>query len=143
MIAVVQDAAGTPVALHRTWLRPDGLGKDLDPPRKSLGAVAGRAVHLAPIGPAIAVSEGLENALAAMVIFGRPGLAAISASGLAALQLPAGVEDVLICADHDQPGLKAADSLFARLRSDGIAVRIVVPTTPGNDFADVVLELDA
>jgi putative DNA primase/helicase len=144
MIAAVQDAAGAPVALHRTWLRPDGLSKaDLDSPRKSLNSVTGHAIHLAPIGPAIVVAEGIETTLAAMSIFGRPGLSTISSSGLAALQLPEGVEDLLICADSDKAGIAAADSLFARLRGNGLAVRVVMPAVPGSDFADVVVERDA
>ena len=53
MVAAVQ-GAGLP-AVHRTWLRADGLGKaDIDPPKAMLGAVTGGAVRLADgLGPLV------------------------------------------------------------------------------------------
>jgi hypothetical protein len=68
MLARVDDHDGKFVAAHRTWLLPDGSGKaDLLEPKWSLGPVGGGAVRLAPAGPVLAVAEGIETALTAIV----------------------------------------------------------------------------
>ena len=47
LIAIVRDAAGEQIAIHRTYLAPDGSGKaDVPKPRMMLGSVAGGAVRL-------------------------------------------------------------------------------------------------
>ena len=47
LIAIVRNAAGEQIAIHRTYLAPDGSGKaDVPKPRMMLGSVAGGAVRL-------------------------------------------------------------------------------------------------
>ena len=47
LIAVVRKAAGERIAIHRTYLSPDGSGKaDVPKPRMMLGSVSGGAVRL-------------------------------------------------------------------------------------------------
>jgi hypothetical protein len=140
MIGLVRSVNGTVTALHRTWLASDGTGKaSLSPVRKSLGPTLGSSIWLGVLGETVLVAEGIETALAAMTLFRRPGLAAVSAPGLVAVQIPHGVQDVLIAGDNDEVGLKAANSLAARLRRDGLEVQIVVPPVPDTDFNDVLL----
>ena len=74
------DAAGSPVALHRTYLARDGRGKaDADPVRASLGPVWGGAVRLDPVAPELVVGEGIETSASAGRLLGLPAWAATSA----------------------------------------------------------------
>ena len=60
------------------------------------------------------VGEGIETCLAAMQATGHPAWAALSTSGLRALDLPDDVRDVIVLADGDDPGEAAArDALCA------------------------------
>lgn len=143
MVALVADgASGQAVAVHRTWLRPDGTGKaDLDPQRATLGPIAGGCVRLFPIPAdgALAVAEGIESALAAAALLGVPAWASVSAGNLRdTLALPPAVRTITIAADHDAPGLTAARAAAVRWRTEGRAVRIATPDRPGQDFNDVL-----
>lgn len=94
LVARVLDAAGRPVACHRTYLTPDGAKAAADPVRASLGPIWGGAVRLTPDAtpPAeVAVGEGIETAGSAGLLLGLPAWAATSAGNLArGLALPAG-----------------------------------------------------
>jgi putative DNA primase/helicase len=140
MICLVVDAAGRGVALHRTFLAPDGSGKArVDPVRMTLGPVRGGAVRLYPPGPRLVVAEGIETALSAALLLKLPAWAAVSAGNLAdALTLPAEVREVVISADHDVPGRSAAQRAAARWKAEGRRVRIALPDKPGCDFNDIL-----
>jgi putative DNA primase/helicase len=142
MLALVQDGSGRPAAIHRTYLRPGGEGKaKLDPPRATLGAVAGGAVRLYPEAPRLVIAEGLETALAAAILLRLPAWAALSAGNLAdALALPPAVREVIIAADADTPGRNAARAAARRWRNEGRAVRIAAPDREGADFNDILQE---
>jgi putative DNA primase/helicase len=80
---------GTPVAIHRTFLARDGRGKArLDPAKMMLGPCRGGVVRLAQPAGVLMVGEGIETCLAAMQATGNPAWAALSTSGLRALELP-------------------------------------------------------
>jgi DNA primase len=52
---------------------------------------------------------------------------------------PVPVADVVvICADHDDAGLAAAEATAARLEAEGRAVSVIVPKAEGADFNDVL-----
>jgi len=65
-----------------------------------------------------------------------PTWAALSAGGLQALVLPPEVREVLIAADPDLVGLKAARIAARRWHGEGRIVRIVEPPE-GTDFNDL------
>ncbi|MCP4185493.1 MAG: virulence-associated protein E, partial [Hyphomicrobiales bacterium] len=78
-----------PIAIHRTFLTPDGLGKaPVVPQKMMLGPCRGGAVRLGSHGDLLMVGEGLETCLAAMQATGNPAWAALSTAGLRALDLP-------------------------------------------------------
>jgi putative DNA primase/helicase len=52
------------------------------------------------------------------------------------LIVPPDVRLVVICADHDSPGIKAARELARRLLTEQRRVKILIPDTPGTDWAD-------
>ena len=100
---------GAPLAIHRTFLTRDGAGKaPVEPQKMMLGPCRGGAVRLAAPGAVLMVGEGIETCLAAMQATTLPAWAALSTSGLRALDLPDEVRDVIVLADGDDPGEAAA-----------------------------------
>jgi putative DNA primase/helicase len=141
MLALVVDAAGQPVAVHRTYLRSDGTGKaNVTPAKASLGPVGGGAIRLDPLAPELVVGEGIETSASAGRVLDLPAWAAVSAGNLArALILPEKVRAVVIAADADGPGRRAADEAARRWRAEGRRVRVATPDLPGQDFNDLLL----
>ena len=84
------------------------------------------------------VGEGIETCLAAMQATGHPAWAALSTSGLRALDLPKDVRDVILLADGDDPGEAAARDCAWRWKREGRRVRIAHPHQ-GMDFNDMLL----
>jgi phage/plasmid primase-like uncharacterized protein len=139
MVSAVRDAGGTLVALHRTYLRQDGMGKaGVEPAKMTLGPVGGGAVHLAPAGPHMIVAEGIESALSAMGGAGLPAWAALSAGGIRKLILPSlpSASIVTIAADLDPVGISAARDAAQRWIADRRTVRIATPPAPYTDWND-------
>ncbi len=125
------------VGVHRTFLLEDGSGKALLTPAKmSVGNLRGAGVPLAKLGPKVAVSEGIETGLSVQQATGIPTYAALSTAGMKALLLPTVVCEVVIAADPDDVGMKAAKAAARRWHAEGRIVRIAKP--PGKlDFNDL------
>jgi hypothetical protein len=140
MVSLVTNGAdGTPLAIHRTFLARDGVGKaPVDPQKMMLGPCRGGAVRLADSADVLMVGEGIETCLAAVLATGHPAWAALSTSGLRALDLPHEVRDVIVLADGDEPGEEAARDCAWRWRREGRRVRIARPPQ-GMDFNDVLI----
>jgi hypothetical protein len=138
MVAAVTELESTDLmGIHRTFLLPDGSAKAaLEPNKMSLGPIRGGGVALAPLGPHIAVSEGIETGLSFMQATSIPTCAALSAAGIKALVLPTWVREVVVAADPDQIGVEAAQTAAQRWYSEGRKIRIVVPPN-GHDFNDL------
>jgi len=140
MIALVtRGSDNAPLAIHRTFLARNGIGKaPVDPQRMMLGPCRGGAVRLAEPGEVLMIGEGIETYLAAMQDTGHPAWAALSTSGLRALDLPKCVRDVIVLADGDDPGEAAARDCALRWKRQGRRVRIARPPK-GMDFNDLVV----
>jgi putative DNA primase/helicase len=140
MVALVtRGVDDIPLAIHRTFLARDGSGKaPVDPQRMMLGPCRGGAVRLAPAGDVLMVGEGIETCLAAMQARGLPVWAALSASGVLALELPDEVQNVIVLADGDEAGEAAARGAALRWKRQGRRVRIACPPQ-GLDFNDMLL----
>jgi putative DNA primase/helicase len=135
-------ADGEVMAIHRTFLGRDGLAKaPVEPQKMMLGPCQGGAVHLAPAGEHLAITEGIETGLSIVSATGVPTWAALSAGGIRSLILPPLplARQVTICADHDPAGVAAADAAAERWHREGRQVRIAVPPEPGTDFNDLAL----
>lgn len=141
MLALVTDAeTGEPIGCQITRLKPDGSGKAAVK-RPRINLCRGGFVRLFPPGPLLAVAEGVETALAAAAIFGAPAWATLGAETLAkAPPVPPIVRTVLVAADNDWPGRDAARTAAAAYRERGLEVLERVPTNPGSDFNDVLIE---
>jgi hypothetical protein len=141
MVAAVQ-GAGLP-AVHRTYLRPDGMGKaDIDPAKAMLGATSGGAVRLSDGPSRLVVAEGIESGLSLLCgLLDGPATvwAALSTSGLRGLRLPAQAGRLTIATDGDEPGREAGHALADRAHGLGWQVSILDPGT-GRHFNDILRE---
>jgi hypothetical protein len=136
---VTRGADDAPLGIHRTFLARDGAGKaPVDPQKMMLGPCRGGAVRLAEPGDVLMIGEGIETCIAAMQETGNPAWAALSTSGLRALDLPKTVRDVIVLADGDDPGEAAALDCALRWKRDGRRVRIARPPE-GMDFNDMLV----
>ena len=140
MVAEAVDAAGAFLAVHRTFLRRDGSGKaEMEPQKATLGPVWGGAIRLDPIAEELVIGEGIESAASAGRLLGLPAWAAVSAGNLAqGLVLPAEVRRVVIAADADPPGERAAQQAALRWQREGRTVHIARPDKAGCDFNDLL-----
>ena len=141
LLAMVRDAEGAPINIHRTFLdRSGGKAKVDDPKRVMSGELPpGSAIRLAPALDCLAVAEGIETALSVTAMFGVPCWAAINAGLLEAWFPPAGVVSVEVYGDHDVNfvGQAAAYALAKRLHNRGLHVAVYVPEAVGEDWNDV------
>jgi len=140
MVALVtRGTDDMPLAIHRTFLAPGCGGKaPVDPQKMMLGPSRGGAVRLAAAGEVLMVGEGIETCLAAMQATGHPAWAALSTSGLRALDLPNDVRDVIVLADGDEAGEAAARECAWRWKREGRRLRIARPPQ-GLDFNDLLV----
>jgi hypothetical protein len=146
LVAAVADVGMKFRGIHRIFLRGDGLGKSaIEPSKASLGLMAGGMVPLTPFTTTLAIGEGIETTLSVMTaLFGDPRFesysfaAALSTSGLRTLQIPTVVRQLVILADRDEPGERAAQALALKALRGCRQVRIARPTG-GKDFNDMSL----
>jgi putative DNA primase/helicase len=107
------------VGVHRTFLRPDGQGKaPVDQQKMMLGRCRGGAVRLAKPASPLMIAEGIETALSAMQATGFAAWAALSTSGIVALELPPGIRELIILADGDLPRAPQGQDFNDLLRPD-------------------------
>jgi hypothetical protein len=141
MVALVtRGEDDTPLAIHRTFLAHDGAGKaPVDPQKMMLGPCRGGAVRLASPGDVLMVGEGIESCLAAVLATGNPAWAALSTSGLRALDLPDTARDVIVLADGDDPGEAAARDCAWRWKRESRRVRIA-RSPQEMDFNDFLMD---
>ncbi|WP_312531158.1 toprim domain-containing protein [Paracoccus sp. (in: a-proteobacteria)] len=140
--ALVARIDGLPrLAVHRTYLRPDGSGKaGLEPAKAMLGAALGGAVRVADGGGALVVAEGVETALSLPSgLLQAPSRvwAALSTAGVAGLHLPQRPGRLTIAPDGDEPGRLAAHKLADRAVSLGWTVSLL-PAPEGRDWNDIL-----
>ena len=134
-----------PLSLHRTWVRPNGQKAALDPPRLLLAnhAIKDGVIRLWPdecVTYGLAVAEGIETALSLAWAY-RPVWSCIDAGHLAAFPVLSGIETLVIGADNDPAGQKAADECATRWASTD--AEVLVTQQAANDLNDVLQGLAA
>jgi hypothetical protein len=141
MLARIDGPGGDLIGIQRTWIKCDVMGVWRRDTRAMLGRASGGVVRLAEASDVLLVGEGIETCLAAMQATGRPAWAALSTSGLAALELPQIVRHVIVLADHDRTGAgeRAARAAAQRWLAEGRRVQIAMPPMPDSDFNDVLM----
>ena len=137
LLCRVSDVEGKPVSILRVFLTTDGKKAPVPNPKKlmspvSASATRGAAIRLYPCTDKLAVTEGVETALAVHLATRIPTWATISAGGMQSLLLPKSIHQVVIMADLDRSmtGEVAARKLAARLFEEGRDARIVMPDGP-------------
>lgn len=143
MTAPIVGADGAVLALHRTYLTSDGRKASVPGPVKKLtpaaGLLTGASIRLHdPRAGLLGVAEGIETALAASLGSGVPTVAAYSAGALAGFLWPRGVRRLVIFADNDDAGRRAAEDLRARAARAGLSATVLTPTIEGGDWCDVL-----
>jgi hypothetical protein len=137
-----------PDAIHRTFLAPGGNGKaslpdDLDA-KMSLGPIRGLPIRLDATSDAdaaagaLAVGEGIENALVPVQEFGVPAWSSISAGNMPLLHIPDIYSLITILADHDPVGLSKAREAARLWVAAGHTVRLALPPVAGQDFNNLL-----
>ena len=138
MVARVDDVTGSMVAIHRSYLTREGHKANVEPMKASLGPIMGSAIPLDPAAPELVIGEGLETAASAGLTLNLSAWAAISAGNMeCALALPNMVQSVVVAADPDGPGLRAAEAAARRWQGEGRKVRIIKPHQDRTDFNDL------
>lgn len=141
MVAPLVGQDGRIVALHRTYLDLYGRKADVPSPKKltrGAGQLSGAMIPLfKPDRGRLGIAEGIETALAATAGSSVPTVAAYSAGNLAAWTWPAEVRHLVIFGDNDPAGCKAAETLQERARRHRVRCDVLLPSQPGQDWADV------
>jgi putative DNA primase/helicase len=143
MLAAVCNVKGELRGVHRTFLAADGSAKaSVMPPRMTLGPIGGHTCHLAEAGKELVVAEGIETALSVQLTIGLPAWAALNAGGMVRMNLPPLplASFVIVAADADPPGLRAAKAAALRWIGEGRRAEVIVPSRPGADFNDLLRE---
>jgi putative DNA primase/helicase len=139
LLAPITDIDGELVSLQATWLHRGRKLVDHDA-RKTLGRLTARrgcAVRLAPATDVLGVAEGVETALAAMRLHHIPTWATTGAPLLGRFEPPVTVERLVIFADRNDAGRRAAEALRDRFGRCDVEVR-----TPDHakDWNDVLID---
>jgi hypothetical protein len=134
--------SNAPIGVQRIALRESNSRVEkID--RRMLGRAG--VVKLWAAGRTLVVGEGLETVLAAATRIPfegaalAPAWACLSASKLAALPPIPGVERLVVLADHDDEGKRAAAQITDQWRAAGRAVVPLLPPEEGTDFNDLIL----
>ena len=132
----------SPLTLHRTWIRADGRKADVESPRMLLGGHQKKygVIRLWPdesVTTGLCIGEGIETCLSVAHDY-APTWSCIDAGNLAVMPVLAGIEVLVIAADHDESG-KGVDSANAcadRWSAAGVEVHVIAPATERTDWND-------
>ncbi len=146
MLACIQGPDGHAVTLHRTYLKDGHKAVARDAKKVLSGGINGAAVRLFEATDELALSEGIETAIAVHLATGKPVWAGLSAGNLPKLWLPDSVRRICIYADNDADGdfdgQVHAFALAMHLKKEQAQtgqrqVQVFLPRQAGTDWADV------
>ena len=136
MIGIYRNLDGEVINLHRTYLNSNGMKASVPSAKKMMspslsGATIGCAVQLFTPTKQLAITEGIETALAVHLSTGLPVWAATSTTLLEKVQIPHMVQEVFIMADKDRSGAgeRSAQKLAQRLLTERprLIVKVCLP----------------
>jgi hypothetical protein len=125
---------GTVTAIQRVALNPTGAKVG----RRMLGVVHRAAVMLDPIGPELAIGEGVETCMAARQLGIRPTWALGSTGGISGFPVLDGVDRLIVLGETGEASADAVQFVGRRWRKAGRRVRIVMPDI-GSDLNDELM----
>ena len=142
MVALIRSVSTLePLAIHRTHLNLDGTKGRLD--RMALGAMSDGVVMLTPYNRVwmdLGIGEGIETALSLQAcpdLGNKPIWAALNAGQLSKFFLP-NIDRLVIAADHDPAGVRAAFNCGQRAADHGTEVTLIAPTEVKTDLNDLL-----
>jgi hypothetical protein len=140
LLAAVRDGAGL-VAVHRTFLDPRSASlADLPVPKRALGRLGEGAVRLRmPCHGRLGWAEGIENAIAAILLTGIPCWATLGTERFARVALPGSVQHLVLFLDNDAGGRRAEKLAREAHQSSDVEIEARYPRHIGADWNDVLL----
>lgn len=128
LVAAITDSVGALQGVQVTLLSAYGAAKAAVPtPRRVIGKLMGGVVRLHDAQDELAIGEGVETMLSAAHIFRVPAWAALTADNLSRLAIATSIQRLIIAADNDEPGLRAAEAFRARV---GTATVVAIKPAP-------------
>ncbi|MDJ0277700.1 toprim domain-containing protein [Sphingomonas sp. 2R-10] len=138
MLAAVTDGPRL-IALQRTFLDRFGCrARDLTNPRRSWGRPAGGTVRLAAANDDLALGEGVESGLSAMILLGLPVWAVLGSQRMAQVTIPDTVRRLILLPDNDLPGRRGAAAAAIAHAQPGRTIETLWPWYGLNDWNDVL-----
>lgn len=145
MVAAARNSRGYITGVHITYLTEDGQKLSEEKPglkaRKQRGPVKGAAIRLMRAGSELLIAEGIETALAASVVLGKPAWSCLSAGNMQNFEIPDGVKVLTLIVDNDEAGVRAAEKAMEKIQPvNGCKIQAVAWSGKGSDFNDAFLE---
>lgn len=139
LLAPFQLPDGQITALTRMYLDADRHCLIPHEPRRTVTNPPGAgAMHAGPANTRLGLAEGLETALAAHQLHQCSVWAAGSSGRLHQLAIPDLVTHLILFADNDAAGRRAAALAKAAYQQPGRVIEICYPPPPWNDWNDVI-----
>ena len=144
LIVPIEEDAGV-VAIHRTFLRPDGRWKaDMEEPKRMLGNPGVGAVRWGgiPLDGILRLAEGVEDAASVMNML-EPGRFVWPVLGIEryqAVAIPESVHTVVIYSQHGAEAARAIDRATPHLTANSRQL-IVKPPPHAGDWNDLLREI--
>jgi hypothetical protein len=132
---------GTVTAIHR--IRVDQPERWPKTQRRMLGVVHRAAVMLDPIGPKLAIGEGVETCMAARKLDVRPAWALGSVGAISFFPVLDGVKRLVILTENDRASRNAARFCISRWRKAWRKVNVVTPDPGCGDLNDELMRAKA
>lgn len=146
LIVPIEDDTGV-IAIHRTWLSPDGRDKaDMAEPKRMLGNPGAGAVRWGgiPADGILRLAEGVEDAASVMNMLGA-GVSVWPVLGIEryqAVTVPESVHTVVIYSQHGGEAARAITRATPHLTANGRQL-VVKPPPHAGDWNDLLREIRA
>ena len=144
LIVPIEDDTGV-IAIHRTWLSPDGRDKaDMAEPKRMLGNPGSGAVRWGgiPVDGILRLAEGVEDAASVMNMLSA-GLSVWPVLGIEryqAVTVPESVHTVVIYSQHGGEAARAITRATPHLTANGRQL-VVKPPPHAGDWNDLLREI--
>lgn len=145
MVAAARNSRGNITGVHITYLTEDSRKLSDErterKARKQRGTIKGAAVRLMPASHELMIAEGIETALAASILLGKPCWSVLSSTNIQNFRIPEGVKKLTLCVDSDDAGYKAAEKAMGKIQPvNRCKIQAVAWSGKGNDFNDALFE---
>ncbi len=146
LIVPIEDDTGV-IAIHRTWLAPDGRDKaDMPEPKRMLGNPGTGAVRWGgiPADGILRLAEGVEDAASVMNMLGAGRFVwpVLGIERYQAITVPESVHTVVIYSQHGGEAARAIDRATPHLTANGRQL-VVKPPPHAGDWNDLLREIRA